>query len=70
MLSTLKDGRVVDLQQLRAAGGITLQDESDSHVLQCAHRTSISNHSSTVAYMIGHTFTSQKPTGYKFRGLK
>lgn len=47
-----------------------LRDESDSHVLQCAQLTSISNHSSTAAHVIGHTFTSQKPTGYKFRGLK
>lgn len=69
MLSTLKDGRVVDLQQLRAAGGIPFRDEPASHVLQCAQLTSISSHSSTVAYTIGHTFTSPKsPSGDKSRG--
>lgn len=45
-----------------------LQDYS--HVLQCEQLTSISNHSSAVAYMIGSTLTSWNPTGYKFRGLK
>ena len=58
---TLKEGHVVDLQQLRAEDGMLLQDESDSHVLQCAQLTSISNHFSTVAHMIGHTFTLQNP---------
>lgn len=58
MLFTLKDECVVDLQQVRAAGRVPLQDESDSHLLQCAQLASISNHSSAAAYMIGHTVTS------------
>lgn len=45
----------------RVAAGMLFQDDSDSHVLQCAQLTSISNHFSTVAYMIGHTFTLQNP---------
>jgi len=61
MLSTLKDGHFKDLHQLAAAGSIPLQDESVSNVLQCARFTSISNHSSTVPWMIGHTFISQNP---------
>lgn len=59
MLSILKDGHVADLQAHRTAGGL-LSHESDSHVLQCAQLPSISNQSSAVVEMSGHTFTSPK----------
>lgn len=74
MRSTFKDGCVVDPRQPRAAGGIPLPEMNLIHMCCNVHNyTSISNHSSTAAYMIGLTFTSQKnnkPAGYKFRGLR
>lgn len=36
----------------------------------CAQFPSILNHSATVAYIIGHTFTSQNPMGPKANSLK
>lgn len=79
MLSSFKDGRVADLQQLRAAGGtFTPRLKTDSHAPQCAH----SSHQYPIIPQLwltrlvtpSHSPPPKKkrkpPTGYKFRELK
>ncbi|KAK7886085.1 hypothetical protein WMY93_025706 [Mugilogobius chulae] len=51
------DGHALDFQLPRTAGEIPLPVQSESELCRlCAPLTSISNHSSTLAYKIGGTF--------------